>query len=115
MRGYMFRNRWGALFFVCLTAAGAASLIGGEDDEGLLLNATNELSQTRSDLSGEMADLSEPDERPVMVVDNENQLASDEELIDQARGLDPVPDVDPSAGLGRVEEYGDVTILIEDD
>ena len=26
MRGYMFKNRWGALLFVCLTAIGAASI-----------------------------------------------------------------------------------------
>ena len=127
MRGYMFKNRWGALLFVCLTAIGAASLIGGEDDQGLLLSATDELTDARDGLDSRRQELSRPDERPVLDAGNVGEFSSDdelvaeylsdEELIDDTQGLEPEPDINPSVeGEGEGgEDEGDVVMYIDDD
>ncbi|MDZ4308835.1 hypothetical protein [Allopontixanthobacter sp.] len=113
----MFKNRWGALIFVCLSVLGAVSLIGGEDDHGALLLAADELTETKSELQIQAGELSQadssaeptPDEQPV------SGFMSDEELIDDTRGIDPAPDIDPSPAAENVEEQGDVIMYIEDD
>ncbi len=125
MRGYMFKNRWGALFFVCLTAFGAASLIGGEDDEGLLLSAAGELTDVGDDFGNRKQEFSEAEERPVIDAGDVGEFSPDEDfvdeyvpdddLIDNTQGFEPEPDIDPSREVERVEEEGDVVIYIEDD
>lgn len=124
MRGYMFKNRWGALLFVCLIAFGAASLIGDEDDEGLLLSAAGELTKTQADFANRSTELSRPDERPVLNAGDIGQFSSDEELasefvpddelIDDTRGFEPEPDINPSYEMERAEE-GDVFMVIDND
>ena len=39
MRGYMFRNRWFALLFVCLTLAGVTKLVGTDRESGAIQEA----------------------------------------------------------------------------
>ncbi len=124
MRGYMFKNRWGALFFVCLMAFGAASLIGGEDDKGLLLSAAGELTEVGDDFGNPKQELSEPEERAVLDAGDVGQFSPDEDfveeyapdddLIDDTRGFEPVPDIDPSREVEKVEEEGDVVMYIDD-
>lgn len=116
MRGYMFMNRWGAIIFVSLAAFGAVSLIGGEDDPGLLLEAAEGLTQTRDDFQTRADDLSRPEERPVLDARTGNEFTpdedmvtefmSDEDLIDDTRGIDPVPDIDPTPYSGNVDIEG---------
>lgn len=117
-------NRWGAAIFVGLAALGAVSLIGGEDDPGLLLEAADELTQTKDDFESRANELARPDERPVLdaatggefTPDDEvvREYMSDEELIDDTRGIDPVPDVDPTIYTESVESEGDVVMYVED-
>lgn len=125
MRGYMFKNRWTALAFVCLTAFGAANLIGGEDDEGLLLSATEDLTQSTSQFGERASKLSEPRRRSVLDASDGGEFASDDELmynfagdddlIDDTDGFDPVPDVDLDSEMDRIAVPVDEYMLIDDD
>lgn len=124
MRGYMFKNRWGALFFVCLTALGAVGLIGGEDDEGLVLSAAGELTDVGNDFGNRKQELSEPEQRAVLDGGDVGQFSPDEDfveeyapaddLIDDTQGFEPEPDIDPSREVEKVEEEGDVVMYIDD-
>lgn len=121
----MFKSRWGALLFVCLTAFGAANLIGGEDDQGVLLDAANELTQSRDEFGNHKQEFSQPDTRPVLDAGSVGQSTlgedpawggvPDDDLIDDARGFDPVPDINPTPELDRAQEQGDVVIYIDKD
>ncbi len=121
----MFKNRWGALLFVCLTAFGAANLIGGEDNQGVLLDAADELTQTRDEFGNRKQELSQPDARLVLDAGSAGQsspdedfvggFVSDDDLIDDARGLEPVPDVNPTPELDSAEEEGDVVLYNDAD
>lgn len=123
MRGYMFKSRWGALLFVCLTVYGAVSLIGDEEDEGTLLSAADTLTHSRAEFSENSAALSAPNPRPVLdagsadaEVLSEGSVSSPEEddyLIDTAQGIDPSPDVDPDVPTGTPAEQGDEYVLVE--
>lgn len=89
MRGYMFRNRWGALLFVVASALGAAALVGGEDDRGVLLNAAEDLQRQQAAMDAAMGGAAQP---PVAIPANDVvEFTSDEELIDDASGVDPTP------------------------
>lgn len=127
MRGYMFKNRWGALLFVCLTALGAASLIGGEDDQGVLLSAADELTKTGNDFGSRAQELSETEDRPVLDAGNIGQFTPDDDLLpefepedelsDNTQGLEPEPGVDPATqaqDAEEEEEEGEVIMYIED-
>lgn len=122
MRGYMFKNRWGAIAFVCLMAFGAANLVGSKEDGGILQSAADKLTQSKDKLSERTAELAEPDERPVIVADPPAEFASDDELfgsddylIDNARGSDPVPDLDVVGEMDSYAEDGDVVMIIDND
>lgn len=123
-------NRWGAVLFVGIAALGAVSLIGGEDDPGMLLEAADELTQAKDDFQTRADELSRPDERPVLDAGSGDAFATDEdvvmelmpdeELIDDARGIDPVPDVDPTpysedVDSEGVEDEADLAIYSEND
>lgn len=125
MRGYMFKSRWGALLFVCLTAFGAANLIGGEDDPGVLLDAADELTQTRDEFGNPKLESSQPAAHPLLNAGIAGQSSSsenfvsgfvpDDKLIDDARGFYPEPDVNPTPELDRADQEGDVVMYIEAD
>lgn len=99
MRGYMFRNRWFALLFVCLTLAGVTKLIGTEEDGGTIQEATDQLTQVK-DQAEQMTTQTTPAGDDTTF---DAPLASDEELIDQALGEDPTP-VDEFAATQPAEE-----------
>jgi len=115
----MFKSRWGALLFVCLTAFGAANLIGGEDDQGVLLDAANELTRAKGELGNHQQEFSRPDAGDSGRSSTEEDLAGefvpDDDLIDEALGFDPLPDIDPTPELDRAKEEGDVVIYIDKD
>ncbi len=122
MRGYMFMNRWGALIFVFLAAFGAVSLIGDEDDPGVLLDAADELTRSKSQYEADAAALAQPDDRPVLDADTggeftpdeelEAEFLPDDELIDDTHGFEPTPDIIPTPPGEGVEEQGDVVMYI---
>lgn len=119
----MFKNRWGALIFVFATAFGAANLIGEEDDQGVLLSAADELTAAQNDLGIERQEFSQPGNRPVIgggdagrlspEEDFVDEYAPDADLIDDALGVDPEPDIDPTPPGDDAKEQGDVVLYIE--
>lgn len=86
MRGYMFRNRWGALLFVGLVLAGVTRLVGTGDGDGALDLAKRQLVEQKGQAEGITSDTRRPTERPAKV-----EFVSDDELIDPAVGEDPTP------------------------
>jgi hypothetical protein len=121
----MFKNRWGALVFVCLIAYSAVTLVGGEDDEGILLSATEELTKAKAETDALSAERAGTDSGPETGADLLGEFSSDEELgesfgsedylIDSAEGFDPVPDLDIASEMGSYAEGGDVVIVVDND
>ena len=112
MRGYMFRNRWGALFFVGLTLAGVTTLVGTEKEGGALQEATHQLARQKAQAEELAADPASATEtgKPLKTV----VIPADEELIDQALGEDPTP-IDEFAEADRNKESpadGDQVIIV---
>ncbi len=124
MRNYVFGSRWGALFLVLLVAAAAASLIGSNGHEGLLLQAAKGINQSRGSYRDQTKKLATPDKRPVIMIDrnvpdevqssSEATFASDAELIDPAEGIDPSPDIDPDKVVDQIAHDDDTAIVIDD-
>lgn len=97
MRGFMFRNAKGALFFAVATMLGAAMLIGSEDNEGALIRTAEELERQKAqaeDVGSGGRDL--PPAQGFATADEAQlEFSSDEDLVDQAQGFDPSPDIEP--------------------
>lgn len=88
MRGYMFRNRWFALFFVGIVLAGTTRVVGTGEGDGALDQAALEIAaqRERAEAFSRGADSDEIDDSGVTV-----EFTADEELIDEALGEDPSP------------------------
>lgn len=91
MRGYMFRNRWGALLFVGMTLAGVATLVGTGRKEGAIQQAAEQIARQRAQAdrlttSARQSAPRSPAQEATTVV-----LIPDEELIDSTEGVDPSP------------------------
>ena len=114
MRGYMFRNRWGALLFVCITLAGAASLVGTEDGQGAIQQATDEIAQQKAQADQWTTDTQEPPAAPASATATTVVSSSDEDLIDPAIGIDPTP-IDEFAAANPAEpdaEVADEVVIV---
>ena len=110
MRGYMFRNRWFALLFVAVTAAGAASLVGTEDDGGTIADATDQITQQRAQFERDAAEIAAPSKPepateadPLLEQSYDDdvviEFTSDEDLVLDPSGVDPTPVIeDPAEG-----------------
>lgn len=114
MRAYMFRNRWGALLFVAITLAGVVTLVGTEKSKGSLQEASAQISAQRAQAAAFSNSEPSRTEIEAAVVPIEDQ-----ELIDPATGIDPVPIDDfhdPFTGEEtEVAPTDDVVIVSEDD
>lgn len=111
MRGYMFRNRWGALLFVGLVLAGVSQLVGTGKGDGAIDKATQDLVKQREEAASLPAASHDAfGKRPAKV-----EFASDDELIDQALGEDPTPIEQRESPAADAEELPhDTVILIPD-
>ena len=108
MRGYMFRNRWGALLFVAMTLAGVTTLVGTGKHDGALEQATDQIAaqRARADQLKAEAATAEPAKRVL--------FTPDEELIDETLGDDPTP-IDEFAAANEDQQKpaeGDQVIII---
>lgn len=113
MRGYMFRNRWGALLFVGLVLAGVTRLVGTGHGDGALDLAREQLVEQKAQAERMTSDTRRPTERAMEV-----EFASDQELIDPAVGEDPTPiDQRLAAEEGAAEDQlpHDTIILVNQD
>jgi hypothetical protein len=113
MRGYMFRNRVGALFFVAASVSSAAMLVGGEGDQGVLLSAAEELAQQKSAMAAAADGLSA--EPVVIPTTAASVFTADEDLIDEATGFDPTPVEDGAPPASEVVPHDEVVIVSRDD
>lgn len=86
MRGYMFRNRWGALLFVGLVLAGVTRLVGTGHGDGALDRAKEQLVEQKAQAERMNASAHHSPGGAAKV-----EFVSDEELIDPAVGEDPTP------------------------
>ncbi|MGB3738458.1 MAG: hypothetical protein WA948_03805 [Pontixanthobacter sp.] len=120
MYTFLFRNRYGALAFVGLTLIGAASLVGTQEDEGLITQTAATIEQQRADFE-DAAKAAEASRTPATQPEPEPSIgdyapaipiADDEDLIDDAEGIDPTP-IDPSDGEAIAKD-GDVVIILRD-
>jgi hypothetical protein len=113
MRGYMFRNRWFALLFVCITLAGVTKLVGTDKEHGTIQHATDQIAAQR--VQAEQLTTA-TQETPVDSAADDVPYADDDELIDEATGEDPTP-VDEFAATTSEDADGpsdEVTIVSRD-
>ncbi len=88
MRGYMFRNRWGALLFVGLTLASVTTLVGTEKNDGALQQAADQIAMQEAKARRLTVNpASTASTKPARAI----VVPTDEELIDDALGEDPTP------------------------
>lgn len=101
MAGNLFQSPKRAAIFVGMTMFSVAMLVGSEDNEGALVAAANGIQQEgagpsnipevhpRDEGSREERAFDEDLARPI-----DDAFASEEELIDDASGFDPTPELD---------------------
>ncbi|MGB7407853.1 MAG: hypothetical protein WA908_05055 [Pontixanthobacter sp.] len=120
MYSLLFRNKLVALGFVALFLIGVATLVGTEDNAGVLSQTAQSLDTHRSDFDETVKELETPAPQPTIMADApepaEIPPASDEALIDEATGYDPTP-IDPDAPLDpkAIEESEDVVIILNNE
>lgn len=108
--GYMFRSRWGALLFVAMSATGAASLVGGEDEEGVLMTAAEDLERQRVAMERTVAEAA-TDPSAMPAEGPELEFTDDEELIDDAAGFDPTPVDEGTVPADELVPHDEVVIV----
>lgn len=95
MRGYMFRNRWGALFFVAVTLAGVAQLVGTRTERGAIDEAAATLTAQRQEMEALATPAAPPPVAADAITDDGGDVIydapADEDLIDPGTGVDPTP------------------------
>ena len=112
MYKFLFKNRLAAVGFVVLTTISAASLVGTEDNAGLIEKTAQEIEQQKAEFEAEMGQMQIPKNTAPPPSSAEPSIArepveftDDEELIDQTEGFDPTPvdSFDPAA-IAQKEE-----------
>lgn len=95
MYRHLFHNRWIALAFVLMMVTSAVSLVGTEEGGGMIDQATAELQGQKQDLEQQAAELSRPTRSHTVIDLNEvEEDASDDDLVDPGTGIDPTPQFD---------------------
>ena len=112
MYQWLFRNKWVAVAFVILTLASVQALVGRDGEDSVISRTKGELIERRQQMQQQMDELSaEPANQaaipgPPTAIDT--GFAEDDDLIDDAEGFDPSPDIeepdDPSADLDETDE-----------
>ena len=110
MRGYMFRNRWFALLFVCITLAGVTKLVGTDKEQGTIQQAAGQIAAQRAQAE---QTTTATQETPAEAGADDVPYADDDELIDEAVGEDPTP-IDDFAATSSEDADGssdEVTVV----
>lgn len=116
MYSLLFKNRVAALGFVLLTAAGAVSLVGTEEEGGLIEQTKEQFGVQKQDFADRVKDMQTSarpaSPRPASAsLSMPVELADDEHLIDQAEGYDPTPD--DAQEPGAAVELDEKIIILE--
>ena len=106
MYQFLFRNKWAALAFVILMLVSVRALIGPEGGDGTIPNTQAELIAQRKQMQQQMNQLNaEPSKQAGISASPdaaERDYTDDSDLIDDAQGYDPTPQIDspmdPSPG-----------------
>ena len=92
----LFRSRWAALLFVAITIASAATFVGSSEGESAATElATSMPAQAQARLPFAAEDVNDAARRSELI----HGFATDEDLVDDAAGLDPTPEDE----LARIE------------
>jgi hypothetical protein len=111
MKGYMFQSKAGALLFVIVTLIGVAALVGTEEEDGALISAAERIERQGAELNDARTDpASDSGPETIVVVEEEEEpsFASDDELILDPTGLEPVG-MEPNPVANVAEEV----VLVE--
>jgi hypothetical protein len=116
MYKWVFKNRWAALLFVGMLGLTVYFLVGGEEEDGQLLLTAAQIVRTSELTAQDENDFSEPTDFSGILQDIEraeeisdqgrtdddltsfydDESFDEEDLIDTAMGVDPVPEIDGS-------------------
>lgn len=97
MAGYMFKSPKGAIVFVVVTLLGVTMLVGTEENEGALLKLADDFEKHGEAMQSDRR-IQYSDSAPIGFASKNSEpseFASDEELIDDASGFDPTPELEP--------------------
>ena len=116
MYSLLFKNRAVALGFVLLTAAGAVSLVGTEEDGGLIEQTKEQFGVQKQEFADKVQDMQSsarkaPPRPANAALQMPVELADDEHLIDTAEGYDPTPDDAQEPGTSA--ELDEKIIILE--
>jgi hypothetical protein len=106
MHRILFKNRFYALVFVAITLFSVRILVGTDNERGALEKATEQFTADKP-VAAATPERARPASQPVATI-----FASDEELIDDAEGLDPSgwssePEIDHDPGLEKANSTVD--------
>jgi hypothetical protein len=93
MYRHLFRNRWIALAFVLMMAASAATLVGTEDSDGVIDQATARFQGQKAEFKAQAEAIAKPTPSITIIEPDEITGETDDEdiLIDPGTGVDPTP------------------------
>src|SRR3990167_7587894 len=101
MYQFLFKNRWIAIAFVVMTLVSVRAIVGGEGEDSLLSRTQKDLAAQRAGIKSAMADLDvDPESIAAQQVaapvstDPIIGFTPDEELVDNASGFDPTPEIE---------------------
>lgn len=117
MYQFLFRNKWAALAFVILTLVSVQVLVGREGEKSVISRTQDQLIEQRQHMRQSIDDLgNDPAASGVVppgagsataTQDAEVGFGDDEELIDDAAGFDPTPEVEQPAEPPSEGDTGD--------
>lgn len=116
MYSLLFKNRVAAMGFVLLTAAGAISIVGTEEEGGLIEQTKEQFGVQKQEFADRVQDMQSSARKasPRPARDSQQmplELADDEHLIDTAEGYDPTPDDAQEPGTSA--ELDEKIIILE--
>ena len=112
----LFKNRFIALVFVAMIVLGVRTLIGTEGDAGLLTSKTAEIEANVQALHGEAQHFqARPEEDIVTPEPAVTAFAPDEDLIEDAEGMEPEGQPTAPDAPGPVEIEIPPDMVIPDD
>ena len=102
----IFQYRWAALLFVALTIFSTVRLVGTESEDGKLAEVQQQVAQQRSQLAKITGEPAPAVADAVDNIDENADFASDQDLFDQAGGMDPNPPDDSDQSSGEASDGG---------
>lgn len=123
MYGFIFKNKLGALAFVGMTLYGVATLVGSEEDDGLLQQGVESIQSERTSFEQQIGEFGDPEPAEILDADDEEDISlppgelfgadePDEFGFDpqpddaSSEGYEPSPTINPGVNPARSENRG---------